>query len=154
MNELSAAQDADSNGQCLILYQMQSGNKYTLHTVSPVIRDTWFHRLQELISANRVKKDSVPRRRSASEPAEPLTRSPLVSKKSVFRRESNKKHVSKTAQHQHVDGVLSNPASAVTADDIEVQVIYIVCLLYLTCLSGSTWDTIFSAGTDCNGRRG
>ena len=120
MNELSAAQDADSNGQCLILYQMQSGNKYTLHTVSPVIRDTWFHRLQDLISANRVKKESAPRKRSASEPAEPVVRSPLVPKKSVFRRESNKKHASKASQHQHVDGVLSNPGSSMTVDDIEV----------------------------------
>ena len=123
MNELSAAQDADSNGQCLILYQMQSGNKYTLHTISPVIRDSWFHRLQELISANRVKKESVPRKRSASEPAEAVTRSPLVSKKSVFRRENNKKHFSKVLQHQHIDGVLSNPASAITADDIEVSLV-------------------------------
>jgi len=109
---------------------MQSGNKYTLHTVSPVIRDTWLHRLQELISANRVKKDSVPRKRSASEPAEPMTRSPLVPKKSVFRRESNKKHISKTSQHQNIDGVLSNPASAIIADDIEVLCILYCLLLY------------------------
>jgi len=111
LSELSAAaSDLDNAGLCL--YEMHSGNKYTLRTPSLAIRDTWFSRLQELISANRQRKDS--RKRSSSEPAEPMTRSPAIQKRSVFRQ------VSRKTKHAQLEGVLSNPGSVVATDDIEV----------------------------------
>lgn len=108
LNELSAAQDTDNTGLCLILYEMHSGNKYILRAPSLSIRDAWFSRLQELISVK--KKD--PHKRSFPELSEPtMSRSPAIQKKSVFRQTNKKKHL---------ENVSSNPGSSVATDDTEV----------------------------------
>ena len=115
LNELSATQDTDNAGLGLILYEMHSGNKYTLRAPSVSVRDAWYSRVHELISANKIKKDTL--RRAASEPGDPMGRSPSIPRKSVFgvRREPTKK-----SKHMQLEGVLSNPSSVVATDDTEV----------------------------------
>ena len=115
MNELSATQDKDNAGLGLILYEMHSGNKYTLRAPSVSVRDAWYSRVHELISANKVKKDTL--KRVASEPGDTMGRSPSVPRKSVFgvRREPAKK-----SKHIQLEGMPSNPSSVVATDDVEV----------------------------------
>ena len=112
LNELSATQDKDNAGLGLILYEMHSGNKYTLRAPSVSIRDGWYGQLHKLISANKMKKDTL--KRTASEPNEPMGRSPSIPRKSVFgvRREPAKK--------SKLEGMPSNPSSVVATDDTEV----------------------------------
>ena len=95
---------------------MHSGNKYTFRAPSASIRDAWYSRVQELISANKVKKDTL--RRTISEPVDPMSRSPSIPRKSVFgvRREPAKK-----SKHAQLEGSASYPNSTVVTDDIEVQ---------------------------------
>lgn len=115
LNELSATQDKDNAGLGLILYEMHSGNKYILRAPSVSIRDGWYSQLHKLISANKVKKDTL--KRAISEPTDPMGRSPSIPRKSVFgvRREPAKK-----SKHMQLEGVLSNPSSVVATDDTEV----------------------------------
>ena len=115
LNELSATQDKDNAGLGLILYKMHSGNKYNLRAPSVSIRDGWYSQLHKLISANKIKKDTL--KRTASELADPMGRSPSIPRKSVFdvRREPAKK-----SKHIQLEGMPSNPSLAVATDDAEV----------------------------------
>ena len=94
---------------------MHSGNKYTFRAPSASIRDAWHSRVQELILANKVKKDTL--KRTISEPTESMGRSPSIPRKSVFgvRREPGKK-----SKHTLLEGSASYPNSAVATDDTEV----------------------------------
>ena len=144
LNELSATQDSDNTGLCLILYEMHSGDKYTLRAPSLSIRDAWFGRLQELISIN--KKD--PRKRSSSELTDPANRSPSIPRKLPFRRETGKK------KHLQVENVLSSPGSTLATEDTEVGFTQSLVVHITFVLLGTARDPIFGVRTNCNGRRG
>ena len=92
---------------------MHSGNKYTLRAPSISIRDAWYGRILELIAANKLKKDTL--KRTTSEPADPMGRSPSITRKSMFRREPAKK-----SKHMQVEAVMSGPGSMTATDDAEV----------------------------------
>ena len=118
LNELSASQDSDNAGLCLILYEMHSGSKYTLRASSLSIRDAWLSRLQELITVNKSKIDT--RKRSASEATE-FNRSPAITRKLPFRQTGKKK----------VEHSISYPGTGITYDDVEVRIFIIIFIIFL-----------------------
>lgn len=148
LNELSATQDLDNAGLCLILYEMHSGNKYTLRAPSLSIRDAWFSRLLELISANKLKKDS--HKRNTLEPVEPFSRSPSIPRKLPFRRD---REASKKSKHLQVESTLSYPGSMAATDDTEVGfIVYFHFNIYV--FLGPARNPIFGFRTNCDGRWG